>query len=285
MSEDRSRRIRDFSTYDTMTTETLEEILRSDVDAPVGEESDVELILHVMEVLENRRNATGNTRKTAEQAWENFERYYLPEAEEEKLPGKKRPVRHDGCWLRRLIASAAAVVLVVCIPLATSAFGWKDVWNAVAKWAKETFSFVSGEDVEYREPSPDYEGECDSFQEFLVKSEVNAHLVPSWIPDGYVLELTKKELSPERKIYAAYYTSSDKELCIRVQTYPLTDAPNVEIEEDILGTYPSADTVYYIFSNEGQIQVVWVTDSYECCISGDISLDEAKMMIDSVEKG
>ncbi len=285
MSENRSRGIRDFSTYDAMTTEALEEILRSDVNAPVGEESDVELILHVMEVLANRRNAEGNTRKTAEQAWETFEQYYLPKAEKENMAGKKLPVRSDGRWLRCLIASAAAVVLVVCIPLAASAFGWKDVWNAVAKWAKETFSFVSGENAEYCEPSPDYEGENVSFQEFLVKSEVNANLVPSWIPDGYVLELTKKELSPERKIYAAYFINGDKELRIRVQTYPSTDALNIEIEEDILETYPSADTVYYIFSNEDQIQVVWVTDSYECCISGDISLDEAKMMIDSIGKG
>ncbi len=285
MSENRSRGIRDFSTYDAMTTEALEEILRSDVNAPVGEESDVELILHVMEVLANRRNVTGNTGKTAEQAWETFEQCYLPEAEGEHLPEKNRPAHHDGRWFRRLIASAAAVVLVVCIPLAASAFGWKDVWNAVAKWAKETFSFVSGENAEYHEPSPDYEGKCASFQEFLTKNKIDAHLAPTWIPDGYVLELTKKELSPEREIYAAYYTSSDKELCIRVQTYPLTDAPNVEIEEDILGTYPSANTEYYFFSNEGQIQVVWVTDSYECCISGDISLDEAKKMIDSIEKG
>lgn len=285
MSEDRSRRIRDFSTYDTMTTETLEGILRSDVDAPVGEESDVELILHVMEVLENRRNATGNTKKTAEQAWENCERYYLPEAEEEKMPGKKRPVCHDGHWLRHLIASAAAVMLVVCIPLASSAFGWKDVWNAVAKWAKETFSFVSGENAEYHEPSPDYEGENVSFQEFLAKNKVDAHLVPTRIPDGYVLELTKKELSPEREIYAAYYADGDKELRIHVQTYMPTDEYNVEIEEDAQEVYTVAGTVYYIFSNEDQIQIAWVKDSYECCISGDISLGEARSMIDSIGKG
>ncbi len=285
MSENRSRGIRDFSTYDAMTTAELEEILRTDTDAPVGEESDIELILHVMEVLANRRNAAGRTGKTAEQAWETFERYYLPEAEEEKMPEKKRPVRHDGRWLRRLISSAAAVVLVVCIPLAASAFGWKDVWNAVAKWAKETFSFVSGENAEYHEPSPDYKGENVSFQEFLDKNKVDAHLVPSWLPDGYVLKSTEKDISPIQEIYTAYYTCGDKELRLRVQTYPLTDALNIEIEEDILETYLSADTVYYIFPNEGQIQVVWVMDSYECCISGDISLDEAKKMIDSVEKG
>lgn len=285
MSENRSRGIRDFSTYDAMTTEALEEILRSDVNAPVGEESDVELILHVMEVLANRRNAEGNTRKTAEQAWETFEHYYLPKAEKENIAGKKLPVRSDGRWLRRLIASAAAVVLVVCIPLAASAFGWKDVWNAVAKWAKETFSFVNGENAEYREPSPDYEGENVSFQEFLSQNKVDAHLVPTWIPDGYVLESTTGDISPERETYIAYYADGDKELRIHVQTYMPTDEYNVEIEENTQKAYTVDGTVYYIFSNENQIQVAWVTDSYECSISGDISLGEAKSMINSIGKG
>ena len=56
MSEDQNRGSRDFSRYDAMTTEDLEQILRSDASAPMEQETDTELILHVMEVLANRRN-------------------------------------------------------------------------------------------------------------------------------------------------------------------------------------------------------------------------------------
>lgn len=284
MSEGQSRGIRDFSAYDAMTTEALEEILRSDVDAPVGEESDEELILHVMEVLANRRKAAGGIGKTAQQAWEAFERDYLPEVEED-VPEKKRPVRPDSFLLRRLIASVAAVVLLVCIPLVSSAFGWKELWNVIATWAKETFSFVSSQANVANTPEKEDALAYSSLQDLLKRNNIPCDMVPTWIPDGFVLESTKGDISPTQKIFTAHYTCGNKELCIWVQTYMSTDKFAFEIEEDILETYPSAGTVYYIFSNKGQIQVIWVTDSYECCIFGDISLDEAKMMIDSIGKG
>ena len=44
MSENRNR---DYSKYDAMTTQELEEILRLDASAPEGEESDTELLLYV----------------------------------------------------------------------------------------------------------------------------------------------------------------------------------------------------------------------------------------------
>ena len=59
MSENRNRGIRDFSNYDSMETEELEEILRSDADAPESKESDTELLLYIMEVLAKRRKRSG----------------------------------------------------------------------------------------------------------------------------------------------------------------------------------------------------------------------------------
>lgn len=281
MSGNRSRKARDFSAYDTMSTEELEKILQSDADAPEGEESDAELILHIMEVLVNRRNDTNNTGKTAAQAWEDFQQHYLPDAAE--TPPKKK--RIAGRWLRCLTAAAAAVVLMVCIPLTASAFGWKDIWNIVATWAKETFSFVSGENASYCEPSPDYAEENTSFQEILDKNKVDAHVAPSWIPEGYVLESAIEDISPERETYIAYYTNGDKELGIRVQTYMSTPEYTVEIEGEILEVYTVSGVDYYIFKNTDQLRAIWTVDSYECNISGDLSIDELKKMIDSIEKG
>ena len=55
MSEKQSRGIGDLSKYDTMTTEELEEILRLDAQAPEEQESDIEKILYIMEVLTERK--------------------------------------------------------------------------------------------------------------------------------------------------------------------------------------------------------------------------------------
>jgi hypothetical protein len=37
-------------------------------------------------------------------------------------------------------------------------------------------------------------------------------------------------------------------------------------------------------SNLDQTNVVWITDNYECSITGVFSLEEAKIMIDSIYK-
>ena len=47
MSESRSRGTRDFSKYDAMDTQTLEEILRLDAESPEGSGSDTELLLYM----------------------------------------------------------------------------------------------------------------------------------------------------------------------------------------------------------------------------------------------
>ena len=60
---------------------------------------------------------------------------------------------------------------------------------------------------------------------------------------------------------------------------------HLEVGEDFLEVYTVSGVTYYIFENLEQLQVVWIVDSYECMISGDISVEEAKKMIDSIERG
>ena len=63
MSEKQSRGIGDLSKYDAMTTEELEEILRLDAEAPEEQESDIEKILYIMEVLAERKRNNGHPGK------------------------------------------------------------------------------------------------------------------------------------------------------------------------------------------------------------------------------
>ena len=284
MSENQNRGIRDFSKYDTMETEELEEILRLDAEAPDGEESDTELILYVMEVLARRRNNANSTGNNAQKAWDSFQQSYMPKECLGYTPAKKH--KHVATpWLRRLIAAAAVIALVVCIPLTANAFSWEEVWEIFARWAKETFSFVSGEDSEISEPSPEFKEEFSSIKELLEYCDRNADVVPTWIPDGYVLERIEQDITPTQEIYRAYYVNGDKVLRIRVQTYLATDMYNTEIEEDVLEVYTVSGIEYYIFMNVDQLRARWIIESYECNISGDLSLDEIKEMIDSIKKG
>lgn len=279
MSEMLNRENRDFSMYDEMETEELEEILRLDAEAPEGAESDVELLLYVMEVLAERRKKANITGNTAQEAWKSFEQNYMPE---DALETQPKPAKSRG--VRRLIAAAAVIVLVVLIPVSAKALKLDKLWNVVAKWAKETFSFVCGVD-DVDGPSPDRKEEVTALQQMLKDSNRDAAIVPTWIPDGFVQEKIIKDITPIQETYVAFYLNGDNALKMRIHIFLEEDIHSIEIEDDYTEIYSVSGTDYYIFKNEDQCRAVWITGMYECMISGDLSVDEIKLMIDSIGKG
>ena len=275
MPENRDRGSENLS---QMSTEELEQILRQDTDTPGEQETDTDFLLEVMEVLAERKRENGKSEKTAEEAWKSFQEYYAPK------PGLSRSARPAHPWIRRLIAAAAALALILCIPVTARAFGWDELWDVVARWAKETFSFVGGDSEQVSEPSPTYDGEITSFQEFLERNKIDCSMIPTWIPDGFVLKKVEKDITPGSEVYQAFYQNEYREVRINVKTFSSMDSWSIEIE-DAIEICEVNGVRYYFFSNLNQLQVVWMYESYECMFSGDLSLEEAKRMIDSIERG
>lgn len=283
MSENQNRSARDFSMYDALETKELEAILRLDSEAPEGQESDTEKILYIAEVLASRVNGK-NTGKTALEAWESFEKHYLP-TEEDSVEYSAKTKKTVRPWVRRLTAAAAVIVLLVGLSAtAVNAFGWQDIWNAVAKWAKETFSFVSG-DTDLTEPEESFAQSYTSLQDALEETNQDSHFVPTWIPEGYMLkEIIVKE-NPMQSIYVAHYKNGEKDLTITVRSYLQGNPEKVEVNEELVEMYEASGSEYYIFSNNRQLRAMWIEGSYECYISGELTVEEIKTMIDSIRKG
>ena len=279
MSENLNRSNPDFSKYDIMSIGELEEILRADAQGPERDDSDVDEILYVMEVLAKKRRQNGIAGKTALEAYQEFQQHYHPMVEEQSMPKHK-------CNLipfRRIAAIAACLVLVFSFATSANAFCFRDVWNAVVTWAQETFSFSMG--VEVSEPKVDSELEYESLQEILNRNNRDGSIIPTYIPDGYELAEIITDETPLQETYIAVYTFNDKFLKITVQSY-LTKFPEQIEKSNELVEIITMDTVeYYIFFNNNQTRAAWVTDTYECNISGTISQEEIKLMITSIEKG
>lgn len=283
MSENKNRRTADFAKYDTMTTEELEEILRLDSEAPEDQESDGELLLYVMEVLARRKQNSVNPGKTAQQAWESFEKHYLPAEEATTAPGEPKKVQPR---LRRWIAAVAAVAVLAMISLTASALTWEEIWDAVGKWTKNTFSFVSQPDATMAtDPSPTHFDGYESLQQTLIESNQDPGIVPTRIPDGFKLDSIRVDQNPMQRTYLAFFKNEDRSFQINLRSY-LQNAPEkVEISDDLLEIYKVSDTEYYIFANNKRNRAVWLTGSFECNISGDLTIEEIKLIIDSIRKG
>ena len=276
MSEKGNRSHELLEKYEAMTTEELKQLLREDSETEGG--TDTEEILCIMEVLASR-NKNADTGNRAQKVWESFQRDYLTELEEK--PEQKKSVP----WWRPLAAVAAVLVLLVGVTVTVDAFGWVDVWGAVAKWAKETFSFVSLEQKQHNDPTPENTGEYETFVQAITELTGKKALVPTAIPEGFVLDGIELQDQKVRDVYLAFYTNGNRFLRVQVQTYNGTSLELVEKSDEAVEVYEADGTSYYVFANNEQLTAAWIKDSYECYISGELTVEEMKMMIDSIGKG
>ena len=244
---------------------------------PEGQESDTDQILYIMEVLAERKRNSSHAGKTALEAYESFKQNYMPETDNILIPTKAKG--RASLWVRRLTAAAAVLAILLVGSVTAKAFGC-NVWKAVVQWTQETFHFG-----DWGNSNTDNNLQFDSLQDALEQGNIPVSLVPTWIPDGFELVDVTVEQTPKRKAYRAQYTDGEKDLKITVQDH-LDESPvYVEQSEGLVEEYRANGMTYYLFENNEQVQAVWIVDSYECGITGRVTIDKIKLMIKSIEKG
>ena len=282
MSENLNCSTEGFSKYDSMSIGELEEILRADAQGPERDDSDVDEILYVMEVLAKKRRQNGIAGKTALEAYQEFQHHYLPMVEEEKNIESVLKRKATVIPFRRLAAIAASLILVFTLTTSANAFGWKDIWNAVAKWAEETFSFSMG--VEVSEPKAEYDKSYSSLGEALTEIDIDV-AIPCWIPDGYTLEDIIIDTTPKKETILAIYQNGNNMIKVSIKSFFIEGPEQLEANSDACEIYTVSGIDYYILTNNEITQAIWLTEKYECYISGDVDIETLKLIIDSIEKG
>lgn len=288
MPDFKNRNDIEFAKYDAMSTEELQALLREDASKPEGDETNMEVLFYVMEVLAKRRQARQEG-KTPEEALESFVKNYMPEAEDASSSESDATVRRHKPvvrrWMSGLVAAAATVVLIFSMSLTANAFGF-DIWEIIVQWTQETFHFGVASEVDGSEiPHAENENSFAGLQDALTNYEITTLLIPTWMPDGYQEVEVNIEDTPRHRQFAAKYQFGENTIRIRVADY-FDEAPaQIEKSGSLLEIYLVNDIEYYLFENNGQMQAMWINQNYECYMSGTISLSEIKQMIDSIEKG
>ena len=265
MSENQNRGNIDFAQYDSMATEELEEILRLDAEMPQGQESDIDKILYIMEVLAELK------------AYESFKQNYMPETDNTVIPMKTKA--RAPRWMRGLTATAAVLVLLIVGSATANAFGF-NIWQAVVQWTQETCHFG-----DWGNSDPNSNLQFDSLQEALEEGNAPAWLVPTYIPEGFTLAAVDTQQTPKKNTYKAKYVSNENKLTITIQDHLDKDPVYVEQSEGLVEKYEVSGITYYLFANYENNRAVWRYESYECDISGNVTISELKTMIDSIQKG
>lgn len=218
---------------------------------------------------------------SAEEAWEDFQENYagnepfymdgedaLPQVVSEK-PARKRHHR-----LRRLGILVAAIFLVFSFLIGVQATGM-DVLGGIARWTEEVFSLrgmPEDNNIKQEENGP---VSFETLQDALNFYQITELTEPKWLPEGYELsyvDVCQSEVGPE--IYASYSTSGNKHLDIIIlgsDGVHFSYCEKTDLEP--LGTEATGIT-YYKLINEKSCIITWLTDNYECLVSGLLSQND-----------
>jgi len=288
MPDIRDRKDNRFSRFDAMSTEDLQAFLREDASKPMGEESDTKEILYVMEVLARRRKEQQEGKNPAE-ALASFKHNYYTESKTPSISESASVARKrssSGRWRRGLVAAVAAIcILVIGNSITASALGF-DLFAIIVKWTQETFHFgYAGQTTDPSEPQSSESSKYNGLQDALDSYNITLNLAPSWFPENYEESDIKTVETPAQRQFVARYKDGDNEIKIRIADYLDLQPEQIEQSSSVLEIYECAGIDYYIFSDNGQLRAAWVNGSFECYITGPISIEELKEIIDSIEKG
>jgi hypothetical protein len=277
-----------------MRTEVLEEILHADSQLSNSEDSDMDTILYIMEVIAKREKEQPTGKFTdVHTAWSSFSEYYLPYLEndkslydDEEIKGKtdikQIPLyKSSPSRKRRLQLRIACITIFVVVSLFTGtvtakAFGF-NLWSAVAEWTMDIFGF-SQTDIQDTNNISEY----DSMNEALNHYGIEKELAPTWFPKGYLFKSVIITETPKRTTFDATYKNQDAEILVTIISSIEPATSIYEKDDSDVVVYTVNEIKYYIMTNIKQTKVVWLTDNYECSITGVFSFDEAKIMIDSI---
>ena len=289
---------RDLSRYNHMSTEELEAILRADFELPEEEESDMEKILYITEVIARRRAGQPTGRyANGNEAWKSFVENYLPEEDQaafrpDESAGKRDETntkRSSSRFVKTVLLRVASVVLVIALVAAAgtvtaSAFGF-DFWAWFTAWTQEMFGF--------RNPNTPYLGENLEIPEQL--SDLYAamkeygfpdYLLPTYLPERYEAgDVNCETYSGYVNLHCLLEKDDDSILfdyILHLTEQPTVDTQKDECDPDI---YEAGGETYYILTNEDTYYAVWTVGSVECFIYGVPSYEELTDMIDSIYGG
>ena len=200
------------------------------------------------------------------------------------------PARHRLLRTGQLVAALVALLLLLTV--ATAAAGY-DIWRMLAEWTAEQITLAPGQ-IEYIDPDdlhiPEEPGEYTDLQEALTAYGLNRSVVPKWLPEGFVQIHLDIEAAAKGSliIFYALYQWEKNPLVIQVNIY-LEDEErvydsfgNFQKDEGDPIPYEAGGITHLLTTNAGRPVALWANGPAECCISGDITIEELKQMIDSI---
>lgn len=195
--------------------------------------------------------------------------------------------------VRWLAIIAATIAIMMTLTVSVGALGLHYFWDKL-EWDEEHFSFG---DAQYAEEAQEAdaplfenwdEGKVyGSLQEALDDFGITEFAEPTWLPEGYEYygELYVY-CDPEADILLmdARYDNEKYNVSVSITYSPPGERHNTWYQRsgDTYEEYICGDYTRLLFPNNATNDIVWITENYECCVSGWLTYDELIQIVDSI---
>ena len=176
--------------------------------------------------------------------------------------------------LRTAVFAAAIIVILVAIAATASALGY-NLFGWIPKWNKDVLTF--GE-----ESSSNDLHDISRIATMLEQLGIDEPLYPTWLPNGFKLKDTIIESDPV--FLHEGFSDGDRYLSITIEPVATAKTYVYQKEDSVPLEYLSNDITFYIVSDNGRYTAIWKTNNHSVYIVGNITLDELKMILDSVKE-
>lgn len=275
---------------DLSNTELLNEVIEM-VEGQSAEDMDVDAIMERLALLQERApvpmdHAPGDILEDLEKQhpliFEELDAKGAPTAEAPVEEGTHEAPKRRG--RKRLIYYVAGVFAACfCLVVTANAFGFNPV-QMLLEWAEgivQIYNDPSGI-MELPEDDP---SEYHSLEEALDAYDMGPDQIPNWIPEDYTL-YTVDTLDTDILVQcSASYISSRGELLIRATRFPDNDWSGRTERDDGGSKYEVNGTTYYLVTNQDLSKAGWEYNDISYVISGQITEQELKNMIESIAEG
>ena len=288
---------RDLSRYNHMSTEELEAILRADFELPEEEESDMEKILYITEVIARRRAGQPTGRyANAGEAWESFVDNYLPEEERTVFRPAESPSKGNEVntkkskprFVKTVLLRVASVVLVIALVAAAgtvtaSAFGF-DFWAWLTAWTQEAFGIENLGSAFLEEG--EVPKQLSELHALMQEYGFPDNLLPTYLPEGYETETVEYDSNVVFIKLLCFLSKNDNSIILEYTMYQSNQVTEkAQKDEDNPKPYERGGVTHYIMTNGETYYAIWTVDNVECVIYGASSRGELTEMINSIYGG
>lgn len=295
MSSSDKRDQNKYQFLERISTKKLQGMILSDfLSGDSDDEANDEFITHVLEVIARREeNDPSAPQFDVEAEWQKFQSKFFA-GEEPASQGRSRQTetadKAESSLSKRIvfrplrIAAITAVVILLSVMMASALE--LDLFNMIAEWTQEIFQFKSEDTPQYElKVVPGTQLNRDQTLEAALEEQgISVSISPTWIPEGYEFSGIQEYNDVIEPILGALYEDqlTNRFIMVSAVIHEKPKSTVHEKDETPVKTYLKNDIEHFIMRNNKSITATWFVDNLECTITGGVSEDELKSMIDSI---